>query len=74
MSRIGIEFPFPNPILGSFGISSINDESEKDLAKARHLAGKASITLIKKIVLNLHDVIADSRKVVVFEYEMPRLS
>ena len=29
---------------------------------------------IKKIVLDLHDVIADSRKVVLFEYEMPLLS
>ena len=47
MSRIGTEFPFPNPILGSFGISSINDESVKDLAKARHSTGKESITLIK---------------------------
>ena len=28
----------------------------------------------KRIVLDLHDVIADSRKVVVFEYEMPLLS
>ena len=26
---------------------------------------------IKKIVLDLNDVIADSRKVVLFEYEMP---
>ena len=26
------------------------------------------------IVLDLHDVIADSKKVVVFEYEMPLLS
>ena len=26
---------------------------------------------IKRIVLDLHDVIADSKKVVVFEYEMP---
>lgn len=49
MSRIGTEFPSPNPILGSFGISSINDESVKDLAKARHSAGKESIRLIKKI-------------------------
>ena len=29
---------------------------------------------IKRIVLDLHDVIADSKKVVVFEYEMPPLS
>ena len=29
---------------------------------------------IKMIVLNLHDVLADSRKVAVFEYEMPLLS
>ena len=29
---------------------------------------------IKRIVLDLHDVIADSRKVVVFECEMPLLS
>ena len=29
---------------------------------------------IKRIVLDLHDVIADSKKVVVFEYEMPLLS
>ena len=29
---------------------------------------------IKRIVLDLHDVIADSRKIVVFEYEMPLLS
>ena len=29
---------------------------------------------IKRIVLDLHDVIADSGKVVVFEYEMPLLS
>ena len=29
---------------------------------------------IKRIVLDLHDVIADSRKVVLFEYEMPLLS
>ena len=29
---------------------------------------------IKRIVLGLHDVIADSKKVVVFEYEMPLLS
>ena len=29
---------------------------------------------IKRIVLDLHDVIADSKKVVVFEYEMPILS
>ena len=28
---------------------------------------------IKMIVLDLHDVIADSKKVVVFEYEMPLL-
>ena len=35
-------------MLGSFGISSINDESVKDLAKARHSAGKESIRLIKK--------------------------
>ena len=26
---------------------------------------------IKRIVLDLHDVIADSRKVVLFKYEMP---
>ena len=26
---------------------------------------------IKRIVLDLHDVIADSRKVVLFEYEVP---
>ena len=48
MSRIGTEFPFPNLSLGSFGISSINDESVKDLAEARHSAGKESIRLIKK--------------------------
>ena len=41
-------FPFPNPILGSFGISSINDESVKDLAKACHSTRKESIRLIKK--------------------------
>ena len=29
---------------------------------------------IKRIVLDLHDVITDSKKVVVFEYEMPILS
>ena len=29
---------------------------------------------IKRIVLDLHDVIADSRKFVVFECEMPVLS
>ena len=29
---------------------------------------------IKRIVLDLHDVIADSRKVVLFGYEMPLLS
>ena len=29
---------------------------------------------IKRIVLDLHDVIADSGKAVVYEYEMPRLS
>ena len=29
---------------------------------------------IKRIVLDLHDVIADSKKVAVFEYEMPLLS
>ena len=29
---------------------------------------------IKRIVLDLHDVIADSKKVVVFEYEMPLFS
>ena len=29
---------------------------------------------IKRIVLDLHDVIADSKKVVVFEYEMSLLS
>ena len=29
---------------------------------------------IKRIVLDLHDVIADSKKVVVCEYEMPLLS
>ena len=29
---------------------------------------------IKRIVLDFHDVIADSKKVVVFEYEMPLLS
>ena len=29
---------------------------------------------IKRIVLDLHDEIADSKKVVVFEYEMPLLS
>ena len=27
---------------------------------------------IKRIVLDLHDVIADSKKVVVFEYEIPQ--
>ena len=29
---------------------------------------------IKRIVLDLHDVIADSKKVVLFEYEKPLLS
>ena len=29
---------------------------------------------IKRIVLDLHDVNADSKKIVVFEYEMPLLS
>ena len=29
---------------------------------------------IKRIVVDLHDVIVDSKKVVVFEYEMPLLS
>ena len=29
---------------------------------------------IERIVLGLHDVIADSKKVVIFEYEMPLLS
>ena len=29
---------------------------------------------IQRIVLDLHDVIADSKKVAVFEYEMPLLS
>ena len=29
---------------------------------------------IKRIVLDLHDAIADSKKVVLFEYEMPLLS
>ena len=29
---------------------------------------------IKRIVLDLHDVITDSKKIVVFEYEMPTLS
>ena len=29
---------------------------------------------IKRIILDLRDVIADSKKVVLFEYEMPRLS
>ena len=29
---------------------------------------------LKRIVLDLHDVIADSRKVVLFVYEMPLLS
>ena len=29
---------------------------------------------IKKIVLDLHDIIVDSRKFVLFEYEMPLLS
>jgi len=47
MSRIETEFPFPNLLLGSFGISSIN-ESVKDLAKARHSAGKEAIRLIKR--------------------------
>ena len=45
MLRIGTKFPFPSPILGLFGISSINDKSVKDLAKARHSAGKESIRL-----------------------------
>ena len=35
---------------------------------------KRGIVRIKRIVLELHDVIADSRKVVLFEYEMPLLS
>ena len=52
MSRIETEFPFPNPFLGSFGTSSINDESVKDLAKARHSAGKESIRHIKKIIID----------------------
>ena len=46
MSRIGIEFPFTDPILGSFGISLINDDSVKDLAKARHSVGKELIRLM----------------------------
>ena len=29
---------------------------------------------IKRIVLDLHDVIVDSKKVVLFEYELPLLS
>ena len=29
---------------------------------------------IKRIILDLHDVIVDSKKVVLFEYEMPLLS
>ena len=29
---------------------------------------------IKRMVLDLHDVIVDSKKVVLFEYEMPLLS
>ena len=29
---------------------------------------------IKRIVLDLHDVIVDSRKVALFEYQMPLLS
>ena len=41
-----VEFLFPNPILGSFEISSINDDSVKDLAKARHSAGKELIRLM----------------------------
>ena len=48
MSRIGTEFSFPSLILGSFGISSISDESVRDVAKARLSAGKESIRLIKK--------------------------
>ena len=35
---------------------------------------KSDKVKIKRIVLDLHDVIADSKKVVVFEYEMPLLS
>ena len=54
MSRIETEFPFPNQILGSFGTSSINDDLVKDLAKARHSAGKESIRhiKIKKIIID----------------------
>ena len=35
---------------------------------------KRDKVIIKRIVFDLHDVIADSKKVVVFEYEMPLLS
>ena len=50
MLRIGIEFLCLNPILGSFGISSINDKSGENLAKARHSAGKELIRLIEKLI------------------------
>jgi len=32
------------------------------------------VRIIKRIILDLRDVIADSKKVVLFEYEMPLLS
>ena len=56
--------PALNENVGSENLRNNNNGMYKKRDKVR----------IKRIVLDLHDVIADSKKVVVFEYEMPLLS
>ena len=56
--------PALNENVGSENLRNNNNGMYKKRDKVR----------IKRIVLDLHDVITDSKKVVVFEYEMPLLS
>ena len=55
-------------------VKFISEKKNANYASNNTMYIKRHKVRIKRRVLDLHDVIADSRKVVVFEYEMPLLS
>ena len=55
-------------------VEFISNKKNANYASNNGMYIKRDQVRIKRIVLYLHDAIADSRKVVLFEYEMPLLS
>ena len=57
-----------------YKLNSVISRKNANYASNNGMYKKRDKVRIKRIVLDLHDVIADSKKVVVLEYEMPLLS